>query len=983
MAKLYSYIFLFIISIMSLQSCSDSLESNSLLSFGDEIEISFSIPEMKTVNTRASFDENNIKSVDILIFPSDDESATLKQIATFQSGEITNLGNNRWKISLTLDKDLRKNPNPRFYAIANSSIGFEKDVTTLNSLKKIGNAIYEDACLTMSAKASLQEIIGQDMVLKRNAAKITVTSVSVNETSGEMKPDETMGYHFSLFGAAASGSITDGADDLLNPVSTVTSESDISGAFLSEGPLYIYPTEASQPVFIIMKAEFNGVEYYYRLDVDMEDKNTGLATPRDLHANHWYQILILDIKTAGYSSALEASRHPVSSVEYVIHDHAPVVYNMTTDGIRELGVSHEIKYDTNSSDYFLYVKCFSKEEDISFSSLKESVSILNNAAWISIGNPTDATDISSGNLMADDPDNKGIVLRYPLSFNSSTEEIGTLETILTVSWKGLSREVPVSWERIFNGPELADVSMKIIDATGNVMATISDYWAFLSSTDNGTPASGSETLWGIQPMKNNGKIRNQGLHFPVMYGDPGITDGNNPEARWSYRYSVTMPKLKEYEFDWETRLDGDASVTGHVLVNGSSQASGHHKAGDDFSFTVGRPGNAFTSDGADPSVPNDYEYGTGELTLHITPTADGEATTKIATQLSFDIYHTGFFHKDRQTHRVDAKDENSFYYYEVVPIMGAARMRYWLDRNLGAKSAGMYIATDNGHYGDNDAAGGLYLVADYKGNFEDPAMYDNYSDRVSPPGYRVPMQRVWDAMKNSSDIHTETADGHFSTYYQTSNPKIGKIYFPKSRFMENGTLTGETNSGYYWTQTPASGTEKEEIGRWLKALMISGSSSSYVNANVQTYAMSVRCVNDITDNETTHRTYFNVSGATHVYIYTKGKDGKISSTTSWPGHAIGNHSTMTSGKWFNFSYESTVFNPDNLYVIFNFLDEKGIIHSLSKYGDGAVATTDQNRDKLTGWKVIGDDIKGVSTSLGGWWKCDYNGVSISYSIQKP
>ena len=61
---------------------------------------------------------------------------------------------------------------------------------------------------------------------------------------------------------------------------------------------------------------------------------------------------------------------------------------------------------------------------------------------------------------------------------------------------------------------------------------------------------------------------------------------------------------------------------------------------------------------------------------------------RLSSKYTIDLYHTGFFHKSSEIHRVDAdKDSQNYYYYEVVPIMGATRMRYWLDRNLGAKSA--------------------------------------------------------------------------------------------------------------------------------------------------------------------------------------------------------------------------------------------------------------------------------------------------------
>jgi len=84
--------------------------------------------------------------------------------------------------------------------------------------------------------------------------------------------------------------------------------------------------------------------------------------------------------------------------------------------------------------------------------------------------------------------------------------------------------------------------------------------------------------------------------------------------------------------------------------------------------------------------------------------------------------------------------------------------------------------------------------------------------------------------------------------------------------------------------------------------------------------MSVRCINDIDDSGDLHRTSFNVSGATHVYLYTENKDGTRVAVTNWPGKYIGDYNTMKNG-WFNFSYESDNIQAEDFYVIFNYLDK--------------------------------------------------------------
>ena len=215
-------------------------------------------------------------------------------------------------------------------------------------------------------------------------------------------------------------------------------------------------------------------------------------------------------------------------------------------------------------------------------------------------------------------------------------------------------------------------------------------------------------------------------------------------------------------------------------------------------------------------------------------------------------------------------------------------------------------------------------------------MYDD----VCPPGYRVPQQRMWDAIRNSNKFTTAQAQAsasYFRAEYKTTldverNGVTEKetIYFPKSRYMENGSMTGDANAGYYWSQTEAAGTEKDEIGRWLKSLQITGEVTSYINGNVQTFGMSVRPINDVTDNANYNVISFNVWGATHVFLYTGDTKDK-NYTTSWPGHAIGNSDTADK-QFFNFVYESTIYSAANLKVIFNYVDASGKITTISKNG---------------------------------------------------
>lgn len=987
-------------------ACSDELgisDRRGIQSDGT-VELTFSVPEATVVNTRAEADpEYQVNDISILIFHGSDSETAPAQIIKKEENLIY-LNDNRYKVSFKLNADIRTSQDLQFYFIANipEDVTFQDNATLSTILKQESNSIGESGKFVMSGYCSLSDLTTKDIPLYRNGAKVTVTNTT--NSQGATTEPGSESYLFSLFGNATSSPViggllsAEGSDEGCGAPSVV---SDFPNDITDNGIRYYHPTlntgSNEGKAFIIVKAEYETKSYFYRLDFKRieEATNEGATKEKevylDLLPNHWYQVMIESIDGPGYTSPEEASKHPISLITYDIHDHAPVIFNMISDGIRELGVTHEVTYnngvieDEKWSEKYIDIKCFSKY-DSEMTSLPEGLTIISEDEWLEISDPeiTDANLIGTGS--ESDPNHTGRVFRYKLRFKK-TAELGTLNSDITVAWKGLTRKIPVTWERSFSGSDLCKVKLRIYNEENELQEEITDYWGFLASKEEGSNYSGAG-LWGISPSKNNGKIRNQGLHFPVMYGDPGKTN----EARWRYEYEVDMTALKDYDFEWKAKIEGDPTILDHVKINGSSTLSGTHQMNDNLIFTITRPGNAYTNSGSVDGETNDYTYGTGKFILNVTtkPKAD-EPGSRLSNEYSFDLYHTGFFHKDPQTERADPKDPDNYYYYEVVPIQGAVRMRYWLDRNLGAKSSGMYIEATGGtaYYGDSDAAGGYYKVADYN-KYNDPTMITT----VAPPGYRIPQQKVWDAMKNSDRFHTEVNGNHFESYYETINSKIGKVYFPKAMMMENSSKLGESRAGYYWTRTASTGTEKEEIGRWLKMLMISGSSTSYINGNVVTYKASVRCINDIPDNNTPKRTSFNVNGATHVYLYKKNSDGTKVATTTWPGHVIGNYSTMENG-WFNFSFESTDFDPSELYVIFNFVDANGIIHTISKE-----TIKDPSKQysikpsEATGWKVIDDNCENTRSefswykltnpsTLGCWWSCQLEDASVKVSCMQP
>lgn len=1000
--------------------CSDDLDVSSFGGMDSDgmVEVTLSLPDVQTVSTRA-VDEKKVKTVTALVFEGTGVDAPLAQVSTISDVETVSMTHSdadaTYRVSFKLNPALRGKSDLQFYFIANlpEDRKMAEGAMTLSTVKGMAAPVVADGNMVMSGKAELADISAKCVVLKRNDAKITV------EYSGEGASAASIPY--AVAGNKEESPLLGGAEGILG----TPDEDVVLSEELSEVVRYLSPTDNKNhhdKCYMIIKAPFEGSDYYYRIDfrrVKTVSDGTTAFEYVDLLPNHWYQIAVLEVSRAGYATPAEASQHLNADVRYEIHDHAPSIFNMTSDGIRELGVSHEVRYDNGDndagtwSDEKIYVKFFSKDKADKLpevADLKNLVTVENDT-WFELNfngaqDVTGQSELAGSDGIGSDVNDLGKVYAIPVAFRT-TAQTGTLETTVTVKWMGLERTVPVVWERKFEGGQLGAVSLTMHHYIDGLSTTkIEDYWTFLSSTDEDAPAS--EGLWGIQPEKNNGKIRNRGLHFPVMYG---YRTGAGPagEAFSDYSYDFTLAQeIAAGPCKWKFSLKGDDAITKYVKIK--TDYSGEEYTADreytssgQLNFTVTRAGNGEPGKyGLTDSEVNDYAYGVGRIELSIS--TDGGATWQT---YSLDLYHTGFFHKGGQSHRADTKDDVNYYYYEVVPIYGVTRTRYWLDRNLGAKSAGMYVEATGGvaYYGDSDAAGGYYKVAHKVKDYEDPTMFDDkantVSNRVSPPGYRVPKQKVWDALRNSDRFVTALSGNYFTSYYDTGVDEIGPVYFPKSMMMNGSAKGGESRSGYYWTQTPATGTEKEEIGRWLKMLMVSGTSDSYINGRVEedgydSYGASVRCVNDIDDPDVANRISFNVKGATHVYLYSLSIDASGNEVktpaTAWPGYAIGDYNTMKTG-WFNFSMETPDFTKENLYVIFNFMDSDGIIHSMSRDEGGAshYSTGDAPRS-LTGWKVDGDlgnGLKGpdkdgfesgVPTCLGYWWECSFEKTDKSSTV---
>ena len=92
-------------------------------------------------------------------------------------------------------------------------------------------------------------------------------------------------------------------------------------------------------------------------------------------------------------------------------------------------------------------------------------------------------------------------------------------------------------------------------------------------------------------------------------------------------------------------------------------------------------------------------------------------------KITYDVYHTGIFHKISNTDNQMAEDGEAsklvkgWFYYEVVKVKGnSGKIYLMLDRNLGASNNGPYIRETKALEGNEKAIGGYFYIATGKTN---------------------------------------------------------------------------------------------------------------------------------------------------------------------------------------------------------------------------------------------------------------------------
>lgn len=964
----FGYLSLILASMPVLTGCADDFDSPfSSVAGENSLQISFGVPEANEVKVRAGEDEA-IKNVTVFLF--DEEGNKI-----IDPVSATTLTDNKLTIALT---NSQKNSIKTVYAVANGT-----GISGLSSFSTLEN-------LEASASASNAAIsLSDGLLMSGKTATISDNSVSIDlyRVPAAIKvvqaPEASQEFTvtaFEVHKAAACGNVKAPHYPSDNSrFNTTDLTKTVSG--VPDAVSYLYPVQgygnSDAGAFVILRAAYKpagaetAVNTYYRLNLREDPTEDGEGNKvagefLNFEPNTVYTLTITEISGFGHATKEEAiaATGGDDNVSYQIHDHMVNVMSMVTDGVRELGITNDFDWDGVSEKY-ITVKWYSAEESVKdesdqYTDIADPV-FIQGASWLGFETEADgitpkryATEADEVNNAGDAAD-QGKTLKYKLVFKQGNYR----DAIIRVSWRGLSREVKViKGTSTANLSDVCDAELQIYEGS-SLKETVSDYWSFLAGED------AARKLYGVSYAAMGEKKRNEGFHFAMPYGE---------NYDYEYRYVIKFPANKY------------TGISGVSL----SYESGNFSEGD-LNLTEW-DGNSCTLTMNNVSASN-FSYKVGEITLTVTHSGGSE-------DLSVKVYHTGFFHKDDKTgkngnsYRGSASaSEAGYYYYEVVTMEGM----HWLDRNLGATASGLYIETDAPssvfpadspvNYIMEGACGEFYKGADNPGDYDGHYSYGDVvmkDDEICPPGYRIPWKSEFDRVRHSARFIQESSTrggvAHYTSYY-AADGEAGNIHFPKARFenshdgSSNYTKVGDSRAGYYLTRTQSSGLEKEQIGKWLNALYISGTSTSYVNYSVDNYRMNIRCVagskSDAESNpESANTIAFEVKGATHVYLYNKTTHSAI---FAFPGKAIG--SPEAAKDFIYFSYNSSS-SYDDLLVMFAYVDTNGkvtLIHT-GKTAEGTdpaqphlvypEAGVNVNNYFDYGWKVVKGNKYDLTQNVG-------------------
>lgn len=528
---------------------------------------------------------------------------------------------------------------------------------------------------------------------------------------------------FRLFNTATKGTIA--TTELDNDVSLPSSVAYADEEDYSMGEHPFYETPAGKAYMIIRAKYDGGPDTYYKV----EFLNNGTPTQMALLRNHHYQVKVTAVNHEGWATEDEAINNLSENrltVE-VVDDNPPIV-NMIACKDYELGVCDKQTVKGNAGT-----------ATISFVTTKPDFkyNVKWNADWItgyketkSVVLPTSAEHPSTGTLYTID---------FTLTDNcESTEQSG----IVTITSGDLSREVEIK-QLGYDFRTDPNRTVQIRGLDGLSSKEQENYFRWMDTS-----------LQGITPAENQGRVRNDGLHFFV---------GNNPVY-------YLIPKLQGDELtckDTRVKVDKE-SVSGFYKVTLADNS------------------------------PNNYNRWISNEAFTIITITNNRTNIKV----TYPVYHVGLFAqltgKSATDYQLGKSKASGWYYYEMVDVVAKFTKKdgtteykayYMLDRNLGATNNGYYSPSTTALKDNIGAIGGYFKISEAT-NSTDAKNNNDVVDALAIGNFKVCDNMCLQGLiDNNNDLAIEEETTHYGEKYNClritrRNRDIPEIFIPMSGYYE-------------------------------------------------------------------------------------------------------------------------------------------------------------------------------------------------------
>lgn len=721
-------IWLFMLLAMVSTACSDIRDivgggTQDLPS--DGVVLTLKLPNFtkNTVATRAN-EQQQIKSLCVLCYDADDKYLGMSNI-TGSNIKPNDDGTCKVKVKVV-------EGTATLHVVANADIN-ENDAKDAEGKNNLYNAT-RDGNLDLSAPVCWGSVKVDDLLspstkvwLFRQFAKASVT-----KDDTKVKNFEITG--FKLFNTATKGTIATTKLDTEVSLPSSVAYADEDDYSMGEHPFYETPAGKA---YMIIKAKYDGgPDTYYKV----EFLNNGTSTQMDLLRNHHYQVKVTAVNHEGWATEDEAKNNKSEnrlSVE-VVDDNPPIV-DMIACKDYELGVcGKQTVLGKEKTATIRFVTTKQHPEDFSV--------VSNNPDWISV-----PTDYKSKATYSDLPTSAGphsstgrlYTIELTLTENcQSTAHAGTV----TITSGDLSRDVEII-QKGYDFRTDKNRTVQIRGLAGLTQEEQKDYFKWMDAS-----------LQGITPAENQGRVRNDGLHFFV---------GNNTVY-------YLIPKLQGDELtcnDTRVKVDKE-SVSGFykvMLANNSDESK---------------------------DLNNYNRWISNEAFTIITITNNRTNIT-----VTYPVYHVGLFAQltgdAAGIYQLGNSKASGWYYYEMVDVKAKVTKKngtiedktyHMLDRNLGATTNGYYSPATTALEGNVGAIGGYFIIS--KAQSSDEAKKDDDVVKALAIGnFKVCDNMCLQGLIDNNVLKIEGKNTDYGEVYnciciKTADSEIPEIYIPMSGYYE-------------------------------------------------------------------------------------------------------------------------------------------------------------------------------------------------------